>query len=224
MNVLNFEHVGRTFGHGQAACPALHDVSFDLPAGCVAALMGASGSGKTTLLNLGAALDAPTSGSVRLFGEPTAGLNETQRCLIRRARLGFVFQSFNLLGTLSAEDNVQFPLVLNGWAPADRRKRVAELLDLAGLADKRLKYPDELSSGQQQRVAVLRAIAHLPKLMLMDEPTSCLDSAHAAELMDLVTELNRREGSAILIATHDPAVAGRAQKVIRLRDGRIEQE
>ncbi len=221
MSVLSIQDVSLVLGCGEAACHALRDVSLDLTSGSVTALVGASGSGKTSLLNLCAGFARPTAGRVDLLGRDLADLDEGGLCRLRRGKLGFVFQTFNLLAALTAGDNVELPLVLNGWSAADRRMRREELLALAGLSDKAGRYADELSAGQQQRLAVLRAIAHRPKIILMDEPTSCLDSAHAGELLDLVESLCSREQATVLLATHDLAVARRAASIVRLKDGRV---
>lgn len=222
MTALSLHEISMVFRRGDAACQALAGVSLSLERGQTAALVGTSGSGKTTLLNVAAGLERPTSGRVELLGEPLHGLSQSRLSMLRRRSMGFVFQAFNLLAGMTVWQNVELPLALNDWPRRKRAARVEQLLAAAGLADKARANPMELSAGQQQRVAVLRALAHEPTLVLMDEPTSCLDSRHARELIDLVLDLNRSQGATILLATHDLDLAKRLNTVIRLRDGRVE--
>ncbi len=203
---------------------ALDGVSLGLDEGEFTALAGPSGSGKTTLLNLLGALDTPTSGKIQLEGVELSGLSAAALSALRLRKLGFVFQAYNLIPVLSARENVEFVMELQGVSLADRRKRASEVLErveLDGLGDKR---PLEMSGGQQQRVAVARAIASRPSIVLADEPTANLDSGTAERLLELMAQLNREDGVTFLFSTHDPLVMGAARRLVRLRDGRIIQD
>ncbi len=203
---------------------ALDGVSLGLEEGEFTALAGPSGSGKTTLLNLLGALDTPTSGKIQLEGVELSGLSAAALSALRLRKLGFVFQAYNLIPVLSARENVEFVMELQGVSLADRRKRASEVLErveLDGLGDKR---PLEMSGGQQQRVAVARAIASRPSIVLADEPTANLDSGTAGRLLELMSQLNREDGVTFLFSTHDPLVMGAARRLLRLRDGRIIQD
>jgi putative ABC transport system ATP-binding protein len=203
---------------------ALDGVSLGLEEGEFTALAGPSGSGKTTLLNLLGALDTPTSGKIQLEGVELSGLSAAALSALRLRKLGFVFQAYNLIPVLSARENVEFVMELQGVSLADRRKRASEVLErveLDGLGDKR---PLEMSGGQQQRVAVARAIASRPSIVLADEPTANLDSGTAERLLELMAQLNREDGVTFLFSTHDPLVMGAARRLLRLRDGRIIQD
>ncbi|HEU4430620.1 MAG TPA: ABC transporter ATP-binding protein, partial [Myxococcota bacterium] len=182
---------------------------------------GPSGSGKTTLLNLFGALDAPTSGAVSLDGQDLARLSRSQLAALRLAKLGFVFQAFNLIPVLSARENVEFVMELQGSPAAERRARALAVLADVGLAELADKRPLEMSGGQQQRVAIARAIASSPRVVLADEPTANLDSVTAGKLIDLMERLNRERGVTFLFSTHDPRVIERARRVVRLRDGEV---
>jgi putative ABC transport system ATP-binding protein len=186
--------------------------------GELVALLGPSGSGKSTLLNVIAGLDAPDSGTVRVGGRDVAALDERQRTLLRRREIGFVFQFFNLVPTLTVLENIQLPLELTGQPTGNAAR---ELLHRVGLESRWRAFPDELSGGEQQRIAVARALAHGPRLVLADEPTGNLDSATGARVLDLLTELIRERGTTMLVATHSDAVVARADRVMALRDGRI---
>ena len=203
---------------------ALDGVSLGLEEGEFTALAGPSGSGKTTLLNLLGALETPTSGKIQLEGVELSGLSAAALSALRLRKLGFVFQAYNLIPVLSARENVEFVMELQGVSLADRRKRASEVLErveLDGLGDKR---PLEMSGGQQQRVAVARAIASRPSIVLADEPTANLDSGTAERLLELMAQLNREDGVTFLFSTHDPLVMGAARRLLRLRDGRIIQD
>jgi putative ABC transport system ATP-binding protein len=200
---------------------ALNGVDLRIGEGEFTALSGPSGSGKTTLLNLFGALDEPTSGDVRLDGQLLGELDAGELSQLRLRKLGFVFQAYNLIPVLTATENVEFVMVLQGVPSAERRARAAELLrevDLEGLGDKR---PLEMSGGQQQRVAVARAIASRPRVVLADEPTANLDSETAGRLLDLMGQLNREHRVTFLFSTHDPLVMQRARRNVRLKDGRV---
>ncbi len=195
-------------------------VSLDLPGRCLAVIAGPSGSGKTTLLQVAGLLDPPDEGEVWLEGQPVSRLPERARCDLRLRRLGFVFQAFNLVPVLSALENVMLPLQLQGLPTPAARARAGAALDRVGLGDRLAHRPGQLSGGQQQRVAIARALAPEPALVLADEPTANLDHAHGGPLMDLMAALARERGTAFLVASHDPAVIARADRVFRLADGR----
>jgi len=221
MSVIAFHGVSKTYGRGETAAPALRQVTLAFAQGEVAAFMGPSGSGKTTLLNLAAGLDRPSTGTICLLGHDLGRLSETGLALLRRRHVGVVFQTLNLVRILTAAENIAISLELNGASRAERDRRVQELLDLAGLPDRGAAFPGELSGGEQQRIAVLRAVAHRPGLVVLDEPTSSLDTAHAHVLLDLLLRLNREEHTTMLIATHDDRVARRAARRIELLDGEV---
>ncbi len=186
------------------------------------AVLGPSGSGKSTLLALMAGLDRPTSGEVRIDGAPIHDLSEDRLALLRRRTIGFVFQSFQLLGNLTARENILLPLELLGRS--DARRRADELLAAVGLAERGHHYPSQLSGGEQQRVALARAFAARPPILLADEPTGNLDGATGRRILEVLTELRRGSGTTLVLVTHDPAVAGLADRLVHLRDGRIERE
>ena len=197
----------------------LTDVSLDVPAGQFLAIAGPSGSGKSTLLGLIAGLDQPTAGRIEVAGVEITGLDEDGLARFRRDRIGYVFQSFHLLSTLTAAENVAVPLELAG--ETDAAARAAALLAELGLAERAHHYPVQLSGGEQQRVAVARAMARRPALLLADEPTSNLDSATGKQIIELLVGLNRRLGRTLVLVTHDAALAAHADRVVTLRDGRI---
>ncbi len=199
----------------------LDDVDLRLDAGEFVAIVGPSGSGKSTLLALMAGLDRPTSGVVRLQGRAIQDLDEDALALLRRRAIGFVFQSYQLLQNLTARENVLLPLELTGVA--DPGARADELLDAVGLADRGHHYPAQLSGGEQQRVALARAFAPRPPVLLADEPTGNLDSATGEKILALLEDLRRRFNTTLVLVTHDPAIAGRADRQVHLRDGRVEK-
>ncbi len=200
---------------------ALDGVQLAVETGEFSAIAGPSGSGKTTLLNLLGALDVPTSGKIRLDGDELSELSPAALSELRLRKLGFVFQAYNLIPVLSARENVEFVMELQGTDARTRADRASEVLDRVGLAGLENKRPLEMSGGQQQRVAVARAIASRPKLVLADEPTANLDSDTARRLIDLMSSLNQSDGISFLFSTHDPLVMEAARLVVRLRDGRI---
>jgi putative ABC transport system ATP-binding protein len=204
---------------GGRSLTILDAVTFDVKAGEVCAITGPSGSGKSTLVGLLAGLDRPTAGSIVVAGVALGGLGEDALARFRRETLGYVFQSFHLIPTLTAAENVAVPLEIVGMS--DAPARVRELLAEVGLADRGHHYPIQLSGGEQQRVALARAVALRPKLLLADEPTGNLDSATGAQIIELLLALNRERGSTLVIVTHDEALARHAGRIVRLRDGRI---
>lgn len=204
----------------------LRGINFDVEHGEFVAIMGPSGSGKSTLLGLLAGLDTPTSGQIILDGEDITGLSEDKMALLRGRKIGFVFQSYHLLPTLTAEENVLLPFELTGGNgsrgnASTGRDRARELLDSVGLADRRDHYPVQLSGGEQQRVALARAFMVRPPILLADEPTGNLDSQNGQHILDLLISLNKREGTTLVLVTHDPALSCRASRLITLRDGLV---
>jgi putative ABC transport system ATP-binding protein len=197
----------------------LDRIDLSIPAKQFLAVVGPSGSGKSTLLGLIAGLDRPTSGSIRIDGISLSELSEDDLARLRREKVGMIFQSFHLIPTLTALENVQVPLELRGETRPDRE--AGRLLDAVGLGDRKDHYPVQLSGGEQQRVAVARAYSARPTLLLADEPTGNLDSANGARVIDLLLQLHRDQGSTLILVTHDPSLAARAERIISLRDGRI---
>jgi putative ABC transport system ATP-binding protein len=205
---------------GHERVVALDDVTLSVEAGAMVAIMGPSGSGKSTLMNLLGLLDTPTAGSYRIGGEEVAGLSDRERSRQRRERIGFIFQSFNLLPRKSALDNVSVPLMYAGVGRSDRQQRARALLEQLGLGDRLRHRPTELSGGQQQRVAIARALVNEPALILADEPTGNLDSQTGREVLALLGQLHEA-GRTIVVVTHDRAVAEHAQRIVTLVDGRV---
>ena len=219
--VLGAEAVSRVYRTASGDVNACVDVSLDLSAGQLLVVTGPSGAGKSTLLGLLGTLDTPTSGSVTIGGADVATLSESAIVDLRRDRLGFVFQSFGLIPILTAAENVEVPLRLKNEDPTVRAERVAEVLELVGLADHANQRPDELSGGQQQRVGIARALVARPGILIADEPTGQLDSGNAQLVMALIHELVRSQGIAAIVATHDPAFAELADQTLHLRNGHV---
>jgi putative ABC transport system ATP-binding protein len=217
------EHLSRSYGSGEAEVHALRDVSFTIPRGSLVALVGRSGSGKTTLLNCIGGLDAPTSGRAFVDGIEITALSERERTLMRRNELAFVFQTFGLMPALSAAENVGLPLRLQRTGGVEREARVAELLELVGLAGHADQRPGELSGGQQQRVAIARALANKPRLLIADEPTGQLDAETGASIMALLQSVVRAEGATAIISTHDATLHAMSDFSLRLADGVLEK-
>jgi len=216
--MLKCESLGRTYPSGGRELTVLKDISFEVEPGGFLAIVGPSGSGKTTLLGLLAGLDRPTSGHIQLDGQDLGELDEDALARMRGQKVGFVFQSFQLIPTLTARENIQVPLELRG----DGNGRIAdELLARVGLASRGHHYPAQLSGGEQQRVAVARAFSNRPKILFADEPTGNLDAATGAGIIDLMVELNRDLSTTLVLVTHDVDLASRARRTIRLVDGRI---
>lgn len=221
-DAIQLRSVSRSHGSGDSAVTALDRVSLSFPRGTFTAVMGPSGSGKSTLLQCAAGLDRPTSGSVSVGGTELTALSETRLTLLRRERIGFVFQAFNLLPALTAEQNVALPLRLAGRRVA--KSRVREVLQQVGLGDRARHRPAEMSGGQQQRVALARALITRPEVLFGDEPTGALDSRTSHEVLALLRSMVDREGRTIIMVTHDPIAASYADRVVLLVDGRVEGE
>ena len=213
----------RVYATEEVETSALGGVTFDVPRGAFVAIMGPSGCGKSTLLNILGLLDQPTSGSYRFWGHETAGYNERGRAGLRRGSIGFVFQSFNLIDELSVYENVELPLLYLNMNAAERKARTEAALDRVRMAHRRGHFPQQLSGGQQQRVAIARAVVASPPLILADEPTGNLDSAHGQEVMNLLAELNAA-GTTIVMVTHSPADADYAHRIVHLFDGHVVSE
>lgn len=224
MAIVSVRELSRDYQQGEHTVRALRGVSLDIEPGEFTALMGPSGSGKSTLLNLIGGLDKPTAGSVEIEGTDLAAMTAAERSDIRRDRLGFIFQAYNLIPVLTAAENAEFVLQLQGKTVKERRERAFEMLAAVGLEGMENRRPNELSGGQQQRVAVARAIAGDPALVLADEPTANLDSSTSDELLATMKKLNAELGVTFVFATHDPKVMEAAQRVIRLVDGEIAED
>ncbi len=218
-NILKVERLAKTYATAAGPLTVLHDVSFAIEAGATCAIVGPSGSGKTTLLGLCAGLDQPSQGSVAIEGREIGGLSEDQRALVRNECVGFVFQNFQLIPTLTALENVMVPLELRGGKvePAD----AIELLQRVGLGGRLDHYPTQLSGGEQQRVALARAFINRPRILFCDEPTGNLDGETAQAMVDLIFGLNRERGTTLILVTHDLDLARRTQRIIRLKSGAV---
>ncbi|MBM3770736.1 MAG: ABC transporter ATP-binding protein [Acidimicrobiia bacterium] len=209
---------------GKRNVTALHEVSLSIDKGDVVSIVGPSGSGKSTMLNLMGGLDRPTAGVVRIDGDALDGLSDDSLTRVRRDKIGFIFQFFNLLPTLTCLENVGLPLHLRGWSRSKVHERASALLELVQLGHRTQHLPEELSGGERQRVAIARALSIYPPILLADEPTGNLDTRTGREILQLIDDLHERLGSTIVIVTHDPNVAARCHRTIALRDGRIEQD
>jgi putative ABC transport system ATP-binding protein len=216
--------VAKVYREGETSREVLHGIDATIPRGELVALLGRSGSGKSTLLNLIAGIDAPTAGEIVVDGTVLTALSERERTLFRRRRVGFIFQFFNLIPTLTVEENLLFPLELIGRGGAASTREAMALLDEVGLADRARAFPDRLSGGEQQRVAVARALVHGPELVLADEPTGNLDAEAARTVLDLLARLASERKTTVIAATHSAEVASAADRVLRLRDGRLHPE
>ncbi len=221
---IEFRGVGKRYGTGESAVNALAGVDFTIEPGAFVAIMGPSGSGKSTAMNIIGCLDRPSSGEYLFEGVATSTLSRTQLTLLRRHKLGFVFQGFNLLPRTSAVENVELPLVYRGMEAAERRRQALAALGRVGLAGRAGHSPSELSGGQQQRVAIARAIVTSPSVLLADEPTGNLDTRTSVEIMALMTALNRDQGITVIMVTHEPDIAAFADRTIRFVDGRIDTD
>lgn len=221
-SLIHLRGLTRRYYAGKAVVAALSDVELTVPRGEFTALVGPSGSGKSTLLNLIGGLDCPSAGELCVDGLLLGAATEQQLVRYRRERVGFIFQSFNLLPTLSAVENVELPMMLAEISRRDRRERAVNLLESVGLAQRILHQPNELSGGEKQRVAIARALANRPLLLLADEPTGNLDSKTGATVLNLLCDLLKTQGLTMVMVTHDPEVAARADRIIHLRDGSIQ--
>ncbi|MCW4017201.1 MAG: ABC transporter ATP-binding protein [Candidatus Bathyarchaeota archaeon] len=211
----------KEYGAGQLSVHALRNINLQLSKGEFTAILGASGSGKTTLLNILGTLDRPTSGKVLIDGKDLASLNEKGLVKLRREKIGFIFQFYNLMPVLTAFENVELPMIISGVPKKEAQKRADELLAAVGLQDRASPRPDELSGGQQQRVAVARALANKPTVILADEPTGDLDSATGEQVLNLLLQLSKKQGTTVLAATHDISILKLADRAVRMKDGQI---
>jgi putative ABC transport system ATP-binding protein len=220
--MLEARNLTKEFDSGTHHLTVLRDVSFQIPQGALVAIVGPSGSGKTTLLGLLAGLDTPSRGAVILDGVDLTAMSEDQRAQLRGQKVGFVFQAFQLIPTLTAQENVQVPLELRGESGAEAR--AVELLTRVGLRDRLDHFPSQLSGGEQQRVAIARAFVNRPRILFADEPTGNLDGGTGAKIVALLEELNRESGSTVVLVTHDLGLAERTQRIIRLADGVVVED
>ncbi len=220
-NLVSTHHLRRVYREGARVHRVLDDVNLDIRGGECIALLGRSGSGKSTLLNLLGGIDRPDDGTVVFDGKPLHCLPERELTLFRREHLGFVYQFFNLIPTLTVAENVRLPLELNGVRANEIAPRVGRELDRVGLGDRHPAFPDQLSGGEQQRVAIARALIHRPRLVLADEPTGNLDAETGQQILGMLTDLSRPEGRALVIVTHSLAVAETADRILTLTDGRL---
>ena len=221
--VLSLRGIRRDFPMGNQWVRVLKGIDLDVQPGEYIALMGPSGSGKSTLMNLLGCLDTPTSGSYFLAGEDVSRMDDDALAEVRNKKIGFVFQTFNLLPRQTALQNVALPLVYAGWSKADRQARATEVLGMVGLGDRMDHQPNQLSGGQRQRVAIARALVNTPSMVLADEPTGNLDSATSVEIMRLVDEIHAR-GNTLVVVPHEEDIARHAKRIVRLRDGLIESD
>ena len=219
--IVRLSAIQKHYPLGRVIVPALHSIDLDVGAGEFLALAGPSGSGKTTLLNLIGCIDKPDAGRIEIDGLDVTDVPMHRLASLRRDRLGYIFQTFNLIPVLSAFENVEYPLLLKGAGRRERERAVTKWLEHVGLADHAKQRPDQLSGGQRQRVAIARALVTDPALILADEPTANLDSETGAQIIDLLRAINRESGRTFIFATHDMALMNRASRVVRLRDGRI---
>ncbi len=221
MNVIETKNISRIYHQGEIEVKALNEVSINFEEGEFTAIIGPSGSGKTTFLNAVGGLDKPTSGKVIINNTDITTLSENELIDFRLNNIGFVFQAYNLIPVLTAKENVEFIMLMQGKTKAERDQRATQLLDEVGLEAQINRRPNQLSGGQQQRVAVARALASKPKFVLADEPTANLDSTATSSLLDIMEELNKDEGMTFIFSTHDQRVIDRAKRIITLEDGKI---
>ena len=219
--VIDIQDVWKIYNLGKVKVEAVRGISLSVSRGEFLSIMGASGSGKSTLMNLIGCLDVPTRGSILLNGKDISKMSESRLAVIRGKTIGFIFQQFNLISTLTALENVMLPMTFQEIAKNKRIKRARDLLKLVGLGKRMFHHPQELSGGQQQRVAIARSLANNPKVILADEPTGNVDSKTGKIIMDYLKELNQKENKTIVMVTHDPLVASQAQETIHISDGRI---
>jgi putative ABC transport system ATP-binding protein len=219
IELINVEKIYRTEFY---EVKAIDGISMEIESGEFIAIMGPSGSGKSTLLNLIGCLDKPTRGEVLINGVETSKLSDKELTDLRRDTIGFIFQTYNLIPTLTALENVELPMIFKGMGKREREKKAAELLEYMGIGDLKDRKPNEISGGQQQRVAIARALANDPLILLCDEPTGNLDTKSGKVVMDLIKEQNRERDVTVVLVTHDPALSNYADRVVKIRDGRIE--
>ena len=224
MAILSVEQVRKTYGGGEQPVEAVRGVTLRMEAGDFVAIMGPSGCGKSTLLHLCGAMDRPSAGSLRIEQAELAGLTDDALTKLRRERIGFVFQFFNLLPTLSVSENIALPLLLAGGEVGEAERRARELAERVALGHRLKHFPQQLSGGEMQRAAIARAVIHRPALLIADEPTGNLDSENGARVLRLLSELNREMGLTILLATHSIETAEAADRIVHMRDGAIERE
>jgi len=222
-NIIELRNLAKTYDLGTVQVPALRGLDFEIKEGSYTAIMGPSGSGKSTLLNILGCLDRPTSGAYLLGGDDVAGMSDKELSRIRGTRIGFIFQSYNLIEQLDVVENIHLPLFYQGKDIKENYDHCAKMAKKVGLGDRLEHRPMELSGGQQQRVAVARALVNEPLMLLADEPTGNLDSSTEAEILNVLDELHR-EGRTLVVVTHDDAVAERAERVIRLKDGLVDED
>lgn len=223
-HILKIDNLSRQFKSGDKLLTVVDNVSFEIEKGISCAIVGPSGSGKTTLLGLSAGLDKPNTGEVILNGINLNPLNEDERAEVRNQHVGFVFQTFQLVPTLTAVENVMVPLELRGEATRDVRKRALELLNDVGLSDRSHHYPTQLSGGEQQRVAVARAFINNPKILFADEPTGNLDTETGEHIEKLIFDLNTQEGTTLILVTHDLELADKCDRIIKIKNGKIDSD
>ncbi len=221
MEVTRVENVTRNYTIGEVETQALRGVTLGIEPGEFTALVGPSGSGKTTLLQLMGCLDQPTAGKVFVNGKDVSTLKRSERADVRRGTIGFIFQFFALIPTLTAYENIEMPLLLNGLKGEERKARVLELLEAVNLSDRGHHKPDQLSGGEQQRVAIARALASKPKMILADEPTANLDTTNGEQVMDIMSRLNKETGVTFIFASHDPRVIKYGRRIVQLQDGLV---
>ena len=224
MSLLNLKDVTKDYKLGKTVVRALRGLDLDINKGEIVAIMGPSGSGKSTLMHILGCLDTPTSGEASIEESQIRTLSESQLVALRGRKIGFVFQTFNLMQTLSAQQNVELPMIFQGTKKKERAQRAVELLTKVGLADRVHHRPNELSGGERQRVAIARALANDPEILFADEPTGNLDSESGGTILELLKRLSEEEGKTLIIVTHDPDAAAIAERIIRLRDGRVVEE
>jgi putative ABC transport system ATP-binding protein len=224
MSLIQTENLTKIYGSGEAAVTALDHVNFQVKQGEFVAVMGPSGCGKSTLLHLIGGLDRPSKGSVSIDGTPIANMKDDDLTRLRRRKMGFIFQFFNLIPVLNALENASLPVTLDGIKPVDAKKRAGTWLERFGLGDRLLSRPDQLSGGQQQRVAVARALVAEPALILADEPTGNLDTRSGDEIAGLLRQVTKEYGRTVVMVTHDPRIAAYADRIVFLKDGHVVDE
>jgi putative ABC transport system ATP-binding protein len=222
--VIRVEKLVKTYQLGKVSIPALRGISFAVAKGESVVVMGPSGSGKTTLLNLIGAIDKPTSGAVFIDERDITALGEGELTKLRRHKIGFIFQFYNLIPALTALENVELPLLTAGVSRKDASRRAFELLEMVGLAERSGHFPDELSGGEQQRVTIARALANKPSVILADEPTGDLDTKTSVEVVQILSDTSKKEDATVIVVTHDQMIAEKADRVLEMRDGNITAE